>query len=487
MKSIRLLSLLLALLLGASAIGCGDSTAKPGGDTTPADTTPQDTVPEPEYDFSGIDFGGKTLSILNSTTHWGCYTTMDLEQENGDILDDAVYKRNRFAEETFHMTLDIVEESMDSSYNTIYTSTMAGEAPYHIVYLRADKVTGGIADGCYADLSAVSSLQLEEDWWDQDITTSGAYGEDRCIFFAGNYLSLFGFDMTMLTFFNESMMEDLGLDKPYDLVREGKWTLDKLGEYLKLGANLNGADSFALTDTGPQTYGLTTWGSGAGSLIYGCGERYTAIDKDGMPYVYAGNERFFDVVAKIASLTAREGDFLISTGTTGQPTHYAVMLRNGRTLFTLAELKESHKYRDLELTFGVLPLPKYDENQESYYSNVSVGQTVMLMPVTVSDREEAGKVIDALVYLSYRDVLPAYYDVTVSQKGLRNDDSIEMLDIVRQSRIFDPGDTYGWTANLRIGINDQLKLGNSDISSVFAAQLPAAEAAIEKALEQLES
>ena len=30
--------------------------------------------------------------------------------------------------------------------------------------------------------------------------------------------------------FNETKLEELNLDKPYDLVRSGKWTLDKFHE-----------------------------------------------------------------------------------------------------------------------------------------------------------------------------------------------------------------------------------------------------------------
>ena len=51
----------------------------------------------------------------------------------------------------------------------------------------------------------------------------------------------------------------------------------------------------------------------------------------------------------------------------------------------------------------------------------------MCIPVTNPDISEAALIMDAFSYMTYKDVLPVYYDVSLSQKGLRNEDSIEML------------------------------------------------------------
>ena len=50
--------------------------------------------------------------------------------------------------------------------------------------------------------------------------------------------------------------------------------------------------------------------------------------------------------------------------------------------------------------------------------------------------------LDAASYLSYTDVLPVYYNVTIAQKGLRDDESIEMLGIIQSSRYFDIGRVF---------------------------------------------
>lgn len=72
-------------------------------------------------------------------------------------------------------------------------------------------------------------------------------------------------------------------------------------------------------------------------------------------------------------------------------------------------------------------------------------------------------------YLSMKNVLPIYYNVRVSQKGLRNDDSIEMLGIIRDARYFEPSLVYGWTTNLYNSLSGQLVTGNGNVASLIAS------------------
>ncbi len=53
--------------------------------------------------------------------------------------------------------------------------------------------------------------------------------------------------------------DDLGLETPYQLVRDGTWTIDRLTEHAKSAANLNGDDSFAWNEKGNAIYGLASY------------------------------------------------------------------------------------------------------------------------------------------------------------------------------------------------------------------------------------
>jgi hypothetical protein len=96
--------------------------------------------------------------------------------------------------------------------------------------------------------------------------------------------------------------------------------------------------------------------------------------------------------------------------------------------------------------FGVLPIPKKDAAQNYYSCDVNswtgLGVTV---PATAADMEKTGVFLEAYAAESYRRVKPAYYDVLLSGKVARDDESLDMLDIIFGNRTYDIGaiGTYG--------------------------------------------
>ena len=63
----------------------------------------------------------------------------------------------------------------------------------------------------------------------------------------------------------------LGLDGPFDFVREGKWTLDAINTSLTAAANLNGDDSAAWKKDGKVVYGYSNNQNGIIKFLQGCG------------------------------------------------------------------------------------------------------------------------------------------------------------------------------------------------------------------------
>lgn len=81
-------------------------------------------------------------------------------------------------------------------------------------------------------------------------------------------------------------------------------------------------------------------------------------------------------------------------------------------------------YRDLECEFGILPLPKADKGQESYYSALSMGQAdTVSIPLTSSDPERTATILEAMTALASQTTYTAYIDRALTYKYLRDDDS----------------------------------------------------------------
>ncbi|MBE6612965.1 MAG: extracellular solute-binding protein [Ruminococcaceae bacterium] len=482
MKSQKLTSI---LLLAALLAGCGAADAPQNSDTsdTTAATTPAET--EIPYTYPEINWGGEVFAILNTTNSYGQYTTIDLPEATGDILDDAVYNRNRRMEERFNFVMEVTDKDVNSAESTARSTIMAGDDVYEFVYLQATRCPNLMKSDALVDLSDVPELSLESPWWDQSTAAGARIGEAESIFFAENYFSLMGFDCTLCMYVNESMLETLGQSAPYDLVREGKWTFDEMLRFTKLGANLNGANDFVHKADSPATYGLTTWATGVMGLMIGMEAYFAEINDEGMPEILMNNEHFLNTADILAAkLTSVAGEFLIPDGSVGN--HEATFM-NSDALLMVGQICTTKKYREMNDNYGILPLPKLDENQKEYHNLISNTQLLMTLPVTNANREEAAAIMDAMAYASFTDVLPVYYDFTVSRKGLRNEDSIEMLDIIRETRYFNPGEAYGWTKTLRGNVVNQLIEGNGAIASTVATALPAAEKLIEATMEIVNS
>ena len=487
MKNFRLISALLTAMLAMTACGEGAVTT----DTTAIDTTTaveSATVAETDLYAEGYDLGGFDFTILNvPLSLWNMNTDIDFEAQTGESLDDVIYNRNRNTEEKLNFKLNVVHSSgyHDGSLNNaIRKDVVSGDAQYDAAYAYGADVGSLITDEALLNLMDLENLTLDQPWWIQTTMEQAKIGDDTC-YFAHSYLSLTAFDLTWCLFFNETMMDNLNIEKPYDLVREGKWTVDALRKLAKEGAQLNGDDNWDWKDDGSAVYGFCAMHSGALAQIIGCGGLFSEKDANGLPVLAVENERFANILYTLADMYASQGEFRKGSTTDGSKDAYLTSFRGRRSMFVAGEVKSSGEFREFTDTFGMVPNPKLDENQESYYSWTNNAAPVLVVPTTSKAPETTATILDALSYYSYRDVLPVYYGNTVSQKGLRNEDSVEMLDIIRASLTFDASLCYGWTTSLAESLRDKIIAGNNDVMSTIESMKGKAEQKIQAMLDKL--
>lgn len=270
------------------------------------------------------------------------------------------------------------------------------------------------------------------------------------------------------------MMERLGLDAPYDLVREGKWTLDAMNTYLTAAANLNGDDSAAWKKDGKVVYGYSNNQNGIIKFLQGCGENIVEV-KDGKLTYTAGTERFYDCVSKLSKIfttsdakgiNAPNGDdWKDDDGNPG----YIHVFTSGRALFSDCEVNKFQGFRKLDFEYGIVPYPKYDEAQKTYFCDTWQGSPAAFIPVTSADAEKAGLILDAMAYEGEKTAVPAFRDYAVEQKGLRNEDSIEMLAIATRNIIPVYYSIFGIDSSIADQAGTDVWTGTASISSKVAS------------------
>ncbi|MCL1859361.1 MAG: hypothetical protein FWF92_09025 [Oscillospiraceae bacterium] len=427
---------------------------------------PVETYEYPEMDGSGADFKFYNVPV----DIWFYYTSLVFEESPADVLDDAVHKRNKLIEEKFNINLK--EINMPGSdmwtYNQDVRKIIRSDMDeYDAIFMPASfngTVGAMLADGLFYDMRNISTINLDDEWWNQTMLKEAAIGTKEKIFYAGSGIHLMALQAASCVYFNQDMMATLQLELPYSIVKEGKWTYDVLQEYIKSGANLNGATDFKWEPSGITSYGLVGYEDSSTALLAGSGEQFIN-SVDGYP-VFDPSERFIEVLVKIGDmLNLNNGNYLYANDeSTGF--HYEPIFMNGRALMTIGELKAANRFRDMDATFGILPIPKFNESQTGYYSHLINQAPVLVIPVTNPRTEFTGAVLDAMAYLSNKDVTPVLFDVSVSQKQLRNEESIDMLQIIKNSGSFEIGMAYGWTNSFYDIIRTKLGEGISmDITS----------------------
>jgi len=449
---------------------------------------------EPEaaaHVFPEANFGGEDFVILNNEPIWDFTTAIVPEEQDGTVLNDAKWRRNMTINEHFNVELVELTRHIGDINGMVRTAVRSGSQDFDAVFcpgsMGGNTIGTLVAGGYLIDLMQVDGLNLTLPWWNQKALEDARIGSHSAIFFASNDISIHALQCPWVIYFNTEMIENLGLDSPYQLVHENRWNLDTMEEYMRAAVSLNGDAAFTpFSGTGSAIYGLSTAIPAIGELFRGLDVRYVDTDSDNMPIFVADSPRFMQAAQRLAEVLSPPGHH-----TNGVPVlHYEQVFMQGRSLFVYAEFKAASVYRYSDLAFGIVPSPKLDANQESFVHNLTQEAPVYIIPVTTPNLDKTAIIIDAMSYLSRRDVTPVFFDVHMSQKELRTEESTQMLQIIRDTSIFDIGRIYAWSFDINQAIFNNIIAGGGEIASIVEAHRDRVNLAIEgtiNALEELES
>ncbi len=492
----RLVSLSLAILLLLTATACGGAKTETPAVTTASGDTPATSEAETEkqYDYQGKDYDGYTFTFLNYDVYVATHLRLAPEELTGEPLNDAMFDRNKKVEEKLNVKLveDMKGYTALGGWGTtqanlcdfVAKSVTAGDYLYDVANVPIYWKTSLMTDGYLTDLNSIPELKLKEDYWDTGIiealTISGKS------FLGCSPFTLMPLDLTWTLLFNQNMMKDLKLTSPYDIVREGNWTLDKFGEYVKAGTSLNGDASFDWNENGKSVYGIAGH-TGAPVYMLTAADNYLVTrDNNGNFTVNVESERLYNTIEKVQKIFSRSLGYstfaTTNPNSTTEPFGYTVVFCNSRALFLTAEIKSTLEERDMEDEYGLVPLPKLDETQAEYKSVMGSSTALLTVPTVQRDVHRTGLVLDALSFES-GNVMDTFYYTVVGQKGLRNKDSEEMLDIVRAGWTLEFGQFFGITATYSTQIGNGIRAENCTPASIAASEKSKIEANIKTVVE----
>lgn len=462
--------LLLALMSQTIICSCEsgkqtDNTSDDANDNSSENTEIVEKDPNDDNLPDNLDFGGKEFRVLtyqngnmpSGSNEWPNYITV--ETENGDLVNDAAYLRNREVEERLNVKITCQEVTGMDIRTTLSTSTLAGFDEYDLAVGLYDPLIELFRANVFLDVSSTEYIDLSKPYYVQSASDTYRYGDKRFVF-AGKYP--YPAFASVLLLFNKQRWDEYSLEDPYELVESGKWTLDKMNEIVSdKYIDLNSNSSMDIDDF----YGMSAFDIVYNYFYFSCGCSVVEAVDNG--YSYGMNtERSADVMTKLVSLVRSQDTF--EANWRDNSVRYK-NFTDGNSLLCLYT-SSFWALRDIDFDFGILPLPKYDEAQDNYITYQI--RTLCGIPSTVEDTAFVSAVTEALFSSSAKHMDEPFIKKFVENKLLRDDGSQRMYKLMTETakfemtRIIDP--TGGLISDMK-PISDMISERSSNVASKWAS------------------
>ncbi len=493
MKKALAVLLLLAVLFPLAACGetkenddapTSDPASVPGEAETPA---PETEAPEteakllpdiPDTTYGGQDFRFLSREIVDAVVRY--YSEVASDETNGEIMNDTVFERTGRIEAAYDVKIvNDTASDVTSEYQKTY---LAGQQDWDVLVAGFSAVLGQTNNGYTLDLGTVPYIDFEKPWWDTNVAKSMRIG--KSVFSAIGAMNTWTDSHTYAVVFNKELAKAFDIDA-YELVRGNKWNLDTFSSILEQVTN--DEDGNGEMDHNDR-YGAVGEFFNFNLHVLASDVFVVGHDDEGLP-VLDLSERLFTAAEKVCSIMC-SGNYLLAEKLQGKVDDVwgnglRYNFRSGNSLFYVGGIEQLLIFRDLDTDIGLIPFPKYDEAQTEYRHTFSTyWSSIMFLPRNSETTEFTGAMLEAINADSYYSTSIAYYDVVLKGKAMRDPESCEMLEIIRQSRTIDPELAYSFLG-ASSAYNTALQSGSTDkLASTFEKTKKVADKNIQKLIEK---
>ena len=478
----RTLAILLASLMLLPALAaCGEAT-DPADTTVPSQTTSaeegEDTIPADELP-DDLKYDGEKITFIS-------VNAMDYDELTGDAVEDAVYERNKAVEERLGVEITVLKE--ETPIDKVITAVNGGSSDYDVMvelcWRAAPKFTGNY----FYNLRNTEYLDFEKPWWNQSFTDVVTYNDITFGVTGAMVLSLYR--RTYVTVFNKDLFDNANQTYLYEHVENGTWTLDKQAALTPLFHQDNGNSK---QDMEGDVYGFVSndfifvdpyWASCEVEIIR---------KNSGGDYEWVfDSAKLHDMAEKVLYLYYGTGDAAYIENDDYQAEQTVIKVFSGgyAAMGTMViQQLEDATMRNMEQEYGVVPIPKYSEDQKTYYSQMHDGFTIACIPNTVKVERAnlLSAVLEAMSSVSYRIVRPVYYETTLRTKLAQDPQSAAMMDLIVENIRIDAGFVYSHSmGSFHQGFQQLVDGGQNDAISRYKRMSTSAQRQLEKLVEKLD-
>ncbi len=459
---------------GTTAPDAPGSSAPAGSENTAAETEPP--VLTDEYgrpvEEDGLpaeaDLGGRTF-VVHTRGNVDQYE-WTAEDQNGEILHDAIYKRNTNVEERFKIDIKVIAEGTWQDYGTnlekVKASIKSGDGAYDLLCGYSTPIASMATSGLIYNLREVPHIDLEKPWWSRGFTDEFTINDT--LYFGVGSLSIAMIYSIECLFVNTDIMKEVASGyNIYKTVEDREWTWEELNRLSALAyIEVNGTgERYGLISAEANNSTNTLAG-----FFYSTGVKLVTKDGD-------GNLVINDDMEQLTGIIDKEIELLYKT-TSNYSMSNADPLRfeDGKGLFCYGWLYNGQtRFSQGMKEYGIIPLPMLNLDQKEYCTPVQGGMHMYALPNDVNSIDENGMITEALAAESYRVLMPAYYEVVLKTRYVSDSQSSRMIDIMYDTVVFDIGFTYNSTLQYFNAIRSAISSGAlGGAASTLRSAIPAA-------------
>ena len=392
-------------------------------------------VPQKGVDgFEG--FGGKEIVILQRGDYKDEFYS---EKETGQLIPDAVYKRNQFVQDYLGVTLGWAiangRESTEQK-SRLDAAINNGDEVYHISANFAAYAVEWIGEGYFKNLNGLAEdqnyLSPEKVWWNQSYSKEATiYGKQ--FFMVGDATTTAITRLEVLAVNETLLKEYVGLDindllnKVYDRT----WTYETFLEYVESvgSANVYGA---SLQCNATSVDGFLA------ALAVPIVER---TEGDAITLNY-DSEKTADIANALRDLY-QENEFVYSESTHMYDQQFVQKFTSNSAIFYAGLLGDvGDHFKKVSFKYAVMPMPIWDDNQAEYRSAPHDEYSILGIPINVTSLQETTAVMEVMAAESYRSLRPALCEKAYQYRYLATPEKAKMFDYIVDNTYYDCGYIY---------------------------------------------
>lgn len=438
-----LFSKIVLLLLIASMV-LSFAACKDEGENKPEETQPTNQVIEDDkYQKDSIpdeiDYNGQEVKILYPTDRVSEFAP----EVAGNVVEQVIIERNLMVEDRIGVVLSFIpttggwSKTGESPFKATVEQDILGGGTYDICADYGMTIGSCIINDLTTDLKQYDILDFNAPWWASDLNTSATINNK--LFFGTGDISTSYISSMYCMFVNKDLHLSLGLDDPYEMVDMDNWKWEFFIQLCKeTGADLDDVQGKSKGDR----FGIVLSHAVGEAVFYSGGCQFMEMDTDetitlssGMSDARASD--FYDLTQSFFSDTA---DAYVNEK------EWEEIFLTGNSVFAVSQLKFAQTIvsSDIEMDFGVLPMPKYDDNQ-TYRSGCWVGRSLYFISAGSHNKEIAATTMECMASEGYRQVTHVLYDETYKLRYSSDAKSAAMIDIIRDSMVFDLAQVYTYS------------------------------------------